>query len=158
MDVFCHSLYKAELHAHLHGSIRPSTLLDVMASRRQSADDKTQAVVKDMTALLAKSSRSLADCFTLFDAIHSVVTTEAVVRRIVKEVIEDFANDNVTYLELRTTPRTLESSGGSGSVEYDDAAERYVAVVQDEILKAPAVIANRICVRLLLSINRRDSV
>lgn len=49
--------------------------------------------------------RTLAECFKLFDVIHKVTTNLKTVTRIAQEVVQDFAEDNVVYLELRTTPK-----------------------------------------------------
>ena len=49
----------------------------------------------------------MAECFKLFDIIHRCTTSHEVVSRISREVAEDFAADNVIYLELRTTPKVL---------------------------------------------------
>jgi adenosine deaminase len=48
--------------------------------------------------------------FQVFGVIHQVTTDHAVLTRITQEVIEDFAADNVQYLELRTTPKVLHRS------------------------------------------------
>ena len=61
--------------------------------------------------------RTLSECFKLFDIIHRLTTDHATITRITQEVIEDFAADNVLYLELRTTPKvslSLLSSSVSG--------------------------------------------
>lgn len=58
-------------------------------------------------------------CFELFRLIHELTTDVETVDRITREVIsfgrikvlkviEDFANENVKYLELRTTPRAID--------------------------------------------------
>ena len=49
--------------------------------------------------------RTLSECFKLFDIIHRITTDHNTITRITSEVIEDFAADNVHYLELRTTPK-----------------------------------------------------
>ena len=51
--------------------------------------------------------RTLSEVFLLFGVIHQVTTDHAILTRITQEVIEDFASDNVQYLELRTTPKVL---------------------------------------------------
>ena len=55
--------------------------------------------------LSLRGERSLADCFALFDVIHSLTTRHDVVERVTREAVEDFAADGVLYLELRTTPK-----------------------------------------------------
>lgn len=94
----CHRLPKVELHAHLHGSARLSTIADLAPPG------------VDQTLLTSDTERSLEGCFALFGAIHRTVTSLAAVRRITAEVLSDFAADNVKYLELRTTPRALAGS------------------------------------------------
>ncbi len=46
----------------------------------------------------------------MFSVIHQVTTDHATLTRITQEVIEDFAADNVQYLELRTTPKVWRGS------------------------------------------------
>lgn len=49
--------------------------------------------------------RTLAECFKLFDVIHRITTDHDTITRITREVVKDFAADNVRYLELRSTPK-----------------------------------------------------
>ncbi|XP_028101797.1 uncharacterized protein LOC114301087 isoform X1 [Camellia sinensis] len=51
-----------------------------------------------------KDDRSLQEVFKLFDLIHIVTTDHKILTRIAQEVVEDFATENVVYLELKTTP------------------------------------------------------
>ena len=131
-------LPKAELHAHLHGSIRDATLVELLTANGSSASLAAMRILRETA-----HQRSLSDCFALFDSIHSVVTTREAVERIARETVSDFALDGVRYLELRTTPRRDVMSAR----EYVDAIERGV-------LRATP----RCVVRLLLSINRAQSV
>ena len=57
--------------------------------------------------LLCSGDRTLAECFKLFDVIHKCTTSCDIISRISREVAEDFAADNVIYLELRTTPKVF---------------------------------------------------
>jgi hypothetical protein len=41
----------------------------------------------------------------VFSVIHQLADNIETIRRITAEVIEDFASENVVYLELRTTPK-----------------------------------------------------
>ena len=56
---------------------------------------------------LHAGDRTLSEIFLLFGVIHQVTTDHAILTRITQEVVEDFAADNVQYLELRTTPKVL---------------------------------------------------
>jgi adenosine deaminase len=95
------SLPKIELHAHLNGSIRDSTLLELA----RVLGEKGVIVFADVEHVIQKNDRSLVEVFKLFDLIHKLTTDHKTVTRITREVVEDFALENVVYLELRTTPK-----------------------------------------------------
>eukprot|EP00466_Bigelowiella_natans_P003325 jgi/Bigna1/142701/aug1.72_g17409 len=82
------------------GSVRDETLLELMK------DDigATMAELEEMRVQL-NDKRTLSQCFKIFGLIHKVVKTHAAITRITVEVLEDFSNDGVRYVELRTTPR-----------------------------------------------------
>eukprot|EP01118_Nematostelium_gracile_P014679 TRINITY_DN577_c0_g1_i2.p1 TRINITY_DN577_c0_g1~~TRINITY_DN577_c0_g1_i2.p1 ORF type:complete len:266 (+),score=70.53 TRINITY_DN577_c0_g1_i2:219-1016(+) len=77
--------------------------------------------------------------------IHQMFNTKEATSRIIREVIEDFASDNVKYLELRTTPRNL----------VDLSRRGYV----DNLLQVVAECSPKfdIIVKIILSINRSES-
>ena len=50
---------------------------------------------------------SLQDCFDIFAHIPKCVNDIQALRRITREALEDAANDNVAYIELRTGPKIL---------------------------------------------------
>jgi adenosine deaminase len=149
---FCERLPKAELHAHLNGCIRPSTLDELLLHHETSArpaensnDGSVAAGVEHTDA--SRPATSLSECFEMFGRIHQAVTTSASLRRIVAEAIEDFARANVLYVELRTTPRPL------GDMNHErDYVDTVVAAIQEHAPK------HNITVRLLLSINRSEPV
>ncbi|KAJ8446592.1 hypothetical protein Cgig2_019745 [Carnegiea gigantea] len=111
------SMPKVELHAHLNGSARSSTLLELA----RGLGEKGVIVFSDVEHVILKgmfcpfclldlfNDRSLTEVFKLFDLIHVLTTDHATVTRITKEVVEDFAAENVVYLELRTTPKRNDS-------------------------------------------------
>ena len=134
---FIRRLPKIELHAHISGCIRESTLRELFYAlgpnhgapahavqlleerwRERDAAAEAEATATatddDDNAHHLFTRRSLAECFALFDLIHACVTDRATVARVTREAIEDFAADNVAYLELRTTPRRL-ADGGTGA-------------------------------------------
>ena len=139
---FVQSLPKVELHAHIGGSIRDSTLAELMAN-------DTHHSRPEQLHVLQGDQRSLSECFQLFDAIHDLVNSLAVLKRITKECIADFAQENVLYLELRTTPR----HDMPGNV----TAEQYVDTVLDALVECQTEHPG-IVVRLLLSLSRAHSI
>jgi len=117
---------KVELHAHLNGSIRPTTL------RRLAAERGLDAACLD-------EKRTLEVCFEVFALIHKCVDRLEVVALVALEFLEDLRADGCAYVELRTTPRALQ-----GRTEAD-----YVKTVCNVLSGAPGITA-----RLLVSIDR----
>ncbi|CAI5704770.1 unnamed protein product [Peronospora effusa] len=111
LRTYCRALPKVELHAHIHGSIRPSTLEELLHD---------EAILNGSDPRRLPKKRSLDECFTMFGLIHQVVVSRRVLRRIVVEVVEDFAAENVKYLELRSTPRDLPRDGASRADYVDE--------------------------------------
>ncbi|XP_024528011.1 adenosine deaminase-like protein [Selaginella moellendorffii] len=150
---YCKRLPKIELHAHPNGSIRDSTLLELAQEHDQRGTISSYPNVRE---IILKEDRSLQECFKLFDVIHVLTTDHSFITRITKEVIEDFAAENVVYLELRTTPKSNVLTGMT--------KRSYVEAVLAGITKANLVLcenhqlhAHGIQVRLLLSIDRRET-
>ncbi|KAJ0396285.1 hypothetical protein P43SY_005397 [Pythium insidiosum] len=139
LEEWTRALPKIELHAHIHGSIRATTLQELLNEDAKRNGTEPRSLPKH---------RSLDECFEMFHLIHQVVVSRQALRRIVIEAIEDFAAENVKYIELRSTPRALERDGSS----RDD----YIAEVVSAVEECHARSDLDIQVRLLLSINRNQ--
>ena len=145
----CALLPKIELHAHLHGSIRLATLHELALKKQnvqneENLNDASNTMVEESNQnyfqyrpeVLLAENKSLSDCFYIFDVIHHVVTSLDVVGRITKEVLEDFAAQNVKYLELRTTPRDLADADSEDYI-------RQILTVFHEFEKTPSEHTNQ---------------
>jgi adenosine deaminase len=134
---FLKQVPKIELHAHLNGCIRESTLLELAEERNvtlsplhhdlQRKDENEDQYPPESTVVAAatsecivkeqvvdinnnkvnKKQRSLQQCFEIFAEISKCVTDLNALKRITEEALEDFAHQNVAYLELRSTPKEL---------------------------------------------------
>jgi adenosine deaminase len=80
----------------------------------------------------------------MFGIAHSLTTTTTAVYKATQDVIKEFADDGVVYLELRSTPR--EVPGIMSKAQYIQAM---VDAIQD-------VTGNRICVKLIVSLDRQQ--
>ncbi|KAK8461005.1 hypothetical protein SEVIR_2G432200v4 [Setaria viridis] len=149
MREWCVALPKVELHAHLNGSVRNSTLLELA---KQLAD-KGIIVFEDVKDVIMKNGRSLPECFKLFDLFHILTTEHDTVTRIAKEVVEDFAAENVVYLEIRTTPKNNEAKGMTKRSYMDAVIKACTPTIEFD----GDTMKKRIYVRLLLSIDRRET-
>lgn len=168
MRSFIHGLPKAELHSHLAGSIRPSTLRELIPDG-----------VSLLSILENAQKRTLSQCFQIFDVIHKTVNTSIILERIVKEMVQDNSSDGVVYLEIRSTPRklidfsfeegekqtwtieiepgnTVELDASAGYEPVDAALNNYVESVAHAVYSASKT--SPIVVRLILSVNRTSSL
>ena len=82
--------------------------------------------------------------------ISSSISNNFYMFKITKDVIEDFANENVKYLELRTTPKANTSVGMTKS--------SYIESVLSAIKDSEVCTAGLITVRIIISIDRGRSL
>jgi adenosine deaminase len=117
-------LPKAELHCHLDGSVRPSTLIELgreygVALPVQSADE-----LRDY--MLVDDAETLADYLARFEVTISVLQTAEAIERVAYELGEDAAKDGVRYIEVRNAP-TLNSRGKLSAAQALEAQLRGLA-------------------------------
>jgi adenosine deaminase len=86
------------------------------------------------------------DFFPLFKFIYQLTDDEESVRIATRNIINEFAKDNVKYLELRTTPRKNDETGMT--------KHSYLSAVTSVIQEA----RNDIIVKLIVSIDRRNNL
>ena len=84
---------KIELHLHLDGSVRVSTVEELLNKK----DLKNQMIVDNNT-------HSLTEYLTKFDLPIKAMQSKENLTRVCKELIEDLDNDNVIYAEIRFAP------------------------------------------------------
>lgn len=118
---------KAELHCHLDGSVRPSTLLDL---GREYGVPMPEASADALAHhMYVRDARHLEDFLTRFDVTLSVMQTERAIERIAFELGEDAAADGVRYIETRYAP-VLNQKLGLSLEEAVDASLRGLARAQ----------------------------
>ena len=141
---FTKRLPKIELHAHLTGSITPQCLHEIWTQRKLSEPD---LALEDPLKVLSKDQRwNIVTFFPIFSKyIYELCSTPASIVYSTNAVLQDFKDDGVVYLELRTTPRS------SANLSKDD----YVASILDCIRN----FADRAAMPtyLILSIDRRNT-
>lgn len=69
-------------------------------------------------------SETLDKCFEKFKFAHDLVDSVAAVKLALSSVIDEFARENVIYLELRSTPRETKSM----------TKEEYLEAICEEIM------------------------
>lgn len=112
---------KAELHCHLDGSIRPSTLMELGQEYGQPMPAGTAEALASVMA--AHDVRDLDEYLRRFDITLSVMQTGDAIARIAYELVEDAAADGVRYIEVRFCP-ALNVRGSLSLDEVVDASLR----------------------------------
>lgn len=93
---------KAELHLHLDGSLRPSTIVELAADAGVTLPYADEGELRDY--LFVRDGKDLTDYLRRFDLTLSVMQTAASLERTAFELCEDAAAENVRYLEIRYSP------------------------------------------------------
>jgi adenosine deaminase len=111
-------LPKAELHCHLDGSLRPSTLLDLAREYGVPlpAGD-TEGVRRYMRVA---DARNLEEYLARFTTTVAVLQHADALERTAYELVEDAARDGVRYIEVRNAP-ILNVRGGLSLVDAVEA-------------------------------------
>jgi adenosine deaminase len=113
------SLPKTDLHCHLDGSLRLSTILDLAARQKVKlpADDED-----GLARAIHKGERceDLVHYLKAFDVTCSVLQTEEALERAAFELAEDAAAENVWHIEVRYAP-VLHTRRGLSLARINDA-------------------------------------
>ena len=97
-----HRLPKAELHVHLDGCLRPSTMLELA---RQAGITMPAGDPEALRAyMLVDNAHNLEEFLTRFDVTIALLQTPEAIERVAYEMVEDAARDNLRYLEVRYCP------------------------------------------------------
>ncbi len=97
---------KVDLHRHLQGSIRTSSIIDI-AKRHGITLPTYNAKQLERLVKITTPARNLSDYLRPWDIFSRIVQSPDTIERIVYEAIEDASEDNVCYLELRLAPYLL---------------------------------------------------
>ena len=115
-------LPKAELHCHLDGSVRPSTLAELAAQCGVSLpcppDPDEVARMMHVT-----DAATLEEYLTRFQYTIAVMQTEEALERVAYELVADAHADGVRYIEVRNAP-LLNTQGGLTPDAVVDATVR----------------------------------
>ncbi|KAM5240953.1 N6-Methyl-AMP deaminase isoform 2-T2 [Hipposideros larvatus] len=138
---FYSELPKVELHAHLNGSISSNTMKKLIAK-------KPGLKIHDQMTMIDKGKkRTLEECFQMFQIIHELTTSPEDILMVTKDVIKEFADDGVKYLELRSTPRRENATGMTKKTYVESVLEGIKQSKQENL---------DIDVRYLISVDRRE--
>ncbi|MFZ5470184.1 MAG: adenosine deaminase [Myxococcota bacterium] len=133
------ALPKTDLHCHLDGSMRLSTILEL-------ADQQEIKLPADTEDGLAKAihkgqvCQSLEDYLVAFDVTCSVLQTEEALYRAAHELAIDAAAENVRYLEVRYAPVLHQQKGLKLTTIVDSVLEGLRAAKRETGIKCGVII------------------
>jgi adenosine deaminase len=104
-------LPKVDLHRHLEGSLRLSTLAEL--SRTEHLDLPCVQVRPD-------TPRSPGGFLSHFELLRLFYRSPEIIRRLTQEAVEDAAQDGIRHLELHFTPAALSAARGFPMAEVFD--------------------------------------
>lgn len=95
-------LKKIELHCHLDGSVRPSTVSEIL-------NIPLDEVERQMC--FKESRKDLNEYLSKFDLPLSIMQDKSGLKRVSKELAEDLMKDNIIYAEVRFAPHKSTLNG-----------------------------------------------
>jgi adenosine deaminase len=142
-------LPKIDLHRHLEGSLRLSSLRDI--ARQFDLDVPARSLDELRPHVqFTDDVPNFRNFLEKFNVIRRFYQSPEVIRRLTYEVVEDAARDNVRYLELRFTPAALASAQ---QYPLDEVADWVLAAVAQACRDHPTI-----QVGLIASLNRHEPV
>ena len=103
-------LPKTDLHVHLDGSLRTSTILELAEQQKVKLPGDSVDTLRPFVQA-GETCESLVDYLKAFDVTLSVMQTYDSLVRTAFELAEDAARENVRYLEIRYSPILHQQKG-----------------------------------------------
>jgi adenosine deaminase len=141
-------LPKVDLHRHLEGSLRLTTLMDV--AREEDLDlPHEEEQLREQVQIDGEQPKTLPNFLSKFRTLRKIYRSSEIIQRVTREAIEDAAADQIRYLELRFTPVALAQAKDFPLGEVMDWVVEYST-------KAAAEFGLEL--GLIASVNRHESV
>ena len=103
---------KVVLHDHLDGGVRPATVIELADA--SGVEPPTRDLGDLMRWFTVQPEMDLAEAFSRFDLVISVMQTADAIRRVAREAVDDLAADGVVHAELRFAPLAHTVGGLTG--------------------------------------------
>ncbi len=112
-------LPKVELHRHLEGALRLATMYEIATQYDLGLPTRSVEELRPYVQIMKgePDSRSFLDKFNYLRRFYQ---SPELIHRLAYEAVEDAAQDNVRYLELRFTPKALANTHNYPLAEVTD--------------------------------------
>jgi adenosine deaminase len=138
---------KVELHRHLEGSLRVSTLAEI--SRKYGFGFKKTSELSPYVQIGEQEPYTIENFLSKFNTLRKFYQSPEIIRRVAHEAVEDAALEYIQYMELRFTPVAL-------SRVKDFPLSEVMDWVIDSVRSASQ--KHHIQVNLIASVNRHETV
>jgi adenosine deaminase len=101
---FAKQLKKIELHRHLAGSVRFSTLREFLPPAAKTSSDQSDDEATRNYFCVTEAKQDLKEVLDRFVHVQALFVDAPFVKRVTYEIVEDAVNDNIVLLELRYSP------------------------------------------------------
>eukprot|EP01102_Stenamoeba_stenopodia_P022706 TRINITY_DN9562_c0_g1_i1.p1 TRINITY_DN9562_c0_g1~~TRINITY_DN9562_c0_g1_i1.p1 ORF type:complete len:380 (+),score=97.30 TRINITY_DN9562_c0_g1_i1:548-1687(+) len=122
---FCRSLPKVELHAHLGGCARQSSLRKRLEKIKTSAEEVEDLMTRSRIHDGIDLKRTPTEQMEMFDIVRMAFPSADDKKQIAIEYIEDCARENIVYLELRSSGADQEKFDSIFSAFEEAAANHH---------------------------------
>jgi len=137
------ALPKIELHCHLDGSVRPKTILDI--ATKENIEIPTYDLEQLRELLEAPlECKSLVEYLDRFNIPIKIMQSKESLRRITYELLEDAAEENVKYIEIRYAP-TLKANLILSCLRHNGANSASTVVEAGKKFLGKGVVAIDLC-------------
>jgi len=141
------ALPKVDLHRHLEGSLRLTTMLDI-ARQHGVTVPVSMFNLSGLVQVQDQDPMTFTNFLDKFKTLRLFYKSPDVIDRVTREAVEDAARDNCRYLELRFTPVALSRAEG---FPLHDVVDWVMTSAQEAAKKY------KIKVGLIASVNRHES-
>lgn len=141
------NLPKIDLHRHLEGSLRLSTLSEIAHQHGVDLPSWSLEELRPYVQVVADDTPDFLGFLAKFKLLRRFYSSREAVLRVAYEAIADAAEDNIRYLELRFNPVALALNQGFSFEEVTD----WVILAADQ-----AQAEYSIQVRLIVQMNRHE--
>ncbi|HJO95402.1 MAG TPA: adenosine deaminase family protein [Victivallales bacterium] len=136
---FLELIPKTDLHVHLDGSLRLSTLIELAKKEKIKLPSYEETGLKEL--VFKEHYKDLPDYLTGFAYTCDVLRNEENLERVSYELAIDNINENVRYLEVRFAPQLLVNKNMQSLESIIGAVHKGLKRARKEHEKAPAVIS-----------------
>lgn len=141
------NLPKIDLHRHLEGSLRLSTLAEIARQHGVDLPSWSLEELRPYVQVVNEDAPDFLAFLAKFKLLRRFYSTREAVMRVAYEAVADAAADNVRYLELRFNPVALALNQG---FSFEDVADWVILAVNK------AQNDYKIKVRLIVQIGRHE--